>query len=81
MDLIIQSKSLGAELTSIKYKGKEMLHDGKSFWNQQSPVLFPIVGKLRYDKAKINDKEYKIPKHGFAMNMDFEKIGEISRKF
>lgn len=30
-DLVIQTTTLGAELTSIKYKGKEYLHDGKTF--------------------------------------------------
>ena len=80
MEIEIQSKSLGAELTSIKFKGEERLHDAKSFWEQQSPILFPIVGKLRYDVALINNKEYPIPKHGFAMNMNFEKIGENSYK-
>ena len=75
-ELEIQSTSLGAELTSIKYKGVERLHDAKTFWNQHSPILFPIVGKLRYDVALINGKEYPIPKHGFAMNMEFEKLAE-----
>ncbi len=75
-DLVIQSKTFGAELTSIKYKGKEYLHDGKQFWNQQSPILFPIVGKLRYDKTTINGTNYTISKHGFAMNMEFEEIGQ-----
>ena len=79
-DLEIQTTSLGAELTSIKYKGIERLHDGKTFWNQHSPILFPIVGKLRYDSTIINGKEYSIPKHGFAMNINFEKIDEHSYK-
>ena len=80
MELNIETTSLGAELTSIKYKGVERLHDAKTFWNQHSPILFPIVGKLRYDVALINGKEYPIPKHGFAMNMNFDKIGENSYK-
>ena len=74
-DLVIQSKSLGAELTSIQYKGKEYLHDGKTVWDQQSPILFPIVGKLRYDMTTIDGKNYSISKHGFAMNMNFTEIG------
>lgn len=78
--LEIQTKKEGAELTSIKYNGVERLHEVNSFWKQQSPILFPIVGKLRYDVALINGKEYPIPKHGFAMNMNFEKIGEHSYK-
>lgn len=80
MELEISSTSLGAELTSIKYKGKERLHDAKTFWDQHSPILFPIVGKLRYDNALINGKEYPIPKHGFAMNMEFEKLDLHSYK-
>jgi galactose mutarotase-like enzyme len=79
-DLVIQTTNLVAELTSIKYKGIEYLHDGKTFWSQHSPILFPIVGKLRYDATLINGKEYAIPKHGFAMNMEFVKIGEHSYK-
>ena len=79
--LEIQTKAEGAELTSIKYNGIDRLHEINSFWNQQSPILFPIVGKLRYDVALINGKEYPIPKHGFACNMTFEKIKENSFKF
>ena len=79
-ELQIKSTNIGGELTSVIYKGEERLHDGKSFWNQHSPILFPIVGKLRYDVALINGKEYSIPKHGFAMKMIFEKIGEHSYK-
>ena len=78
--LEIQTKKEGAELTSIKFNGIEKLHEVNSFWNQQSPILFPIVGKLRYDVALINGKEYHIPKHGFACNKTFEKIGEHSYK-
>ena len=79
-ELEIETTSFGAELTSVTYKGEERLHDAKTFWNQHSPLLFPIVGKLRYDVALINGKEYPIPKHGFAMNMDFKKIGDHSYK-
>ena len=78
MELEIKSHIFGAELTSVKYNGVERLHDAKTFWNQHSPILFPIVGKLRYDVALIDGKEYPIPKHGFAMNMLFDEIGKHS---
>lgn len=68
----------GAELTSVIYKGEERLHDAKTFWPKHSPILFPIIGKLRYDKAKIDGKEYPIHKHGFGRDLDFEKIGDHS---
>ena len=78
--LEIQTKKEGAELTSIKFNGVERLHEVNSFWKQQSPILFPIVGKLRYDVALINGKEYPIPKHGFACQMNFEEIDKHSYK-
>ena len=79
-ELEIETSIIGAELTSVKYKGVERLHDAKTFWNQHSPILFPIVGKLRYGFTFIDGKYYTIPKHGFAMNMEFEKIGKHSYK-
>ena len=75
-DLEIQTTALGAELTSIKYKGKEYLHDGKEFWDRQSPILFPIVGKLRYGKTIINGKNYSFSQHGFAKDMEFQEVGQ-----
>ena len=77
MELEIKSHIFGAELTSVKYNGVERLHDAKTFWNQHSPILFPIVGKLRYDVALIDGEEYPIPKHGFAMNMFLMKLVNI----
>ena len=77
MSLEIQVANRGAELTSIKFKGKEMLHDGKKYWDRQSPVLFPTVGRLRDNKTIINDESYEIPQHGFAKDMEFELVQEI----
>ena len=64
--LEIETKKKGAELTSIKFNGVERLHEVNSFWNEQSPILFPVVGKLKYGYTLINGQEYKIPFHGFA---------------
>lgn len=72
--LEIKVSKKGAELTSIKLNGKEMLHDGKTFWDRQSPVLFPMVGRLRNDETIINNEKYKIPQHGFAKDMEFEIV-------
>ena len=51
--LKIKTKKQGAELTSIQCNGKEMLFDGKTFWNRQSPILFPIVGRIKDSKTEI----------------------------
>lgn len=77
MALSIKVSNIGAELTSINFNGAEMLHDGKKFWYRQAPILFPTVGRLRDNKTIINDKEYEIPQHGFAKDMEFELIEDL----
>lgn len=74
MKLEIQSKKEGAELTSIKYNNKEMLHQGKEYWNRHAPILFPIVGQIKDGEIIINGQTYKMGQHGFARDMEFEKI-------
>ncbi len=73
--LTIQASSHGAELTSIRCNktGKEYLWQADpAFWKRHSPILFPIVGSLWEGKYRLGDKEYHLPKHGFARDMDFE---------
>lgn len=76
MSLKIEVSNIGAELTSVKFNNKEILHNGKEFWDRQAPVLFPTVGRLRDNKTIINDRKYTIPQHGFAKDMKFELIQE-----
>lgn len=76
--LEIKTIKKGAELVSIKYNNFEKMHDGESFWNRHSPVLFPIVGKLKDGKTIINGNIYEMGQHGFARDMEFEEISENS---
>ena len=76
--LEIESKKEGAELTSVKLNGKEMLHQGE-FWNRHAPILFPIVGRLKNDETIINGKTYKMGQHGFARDMKFEELEKNER--
>lgn len=69
----------GAVLTSIQSKisGHEFLWQGDpSVWNGQSPILFPIIGKLLDDKCRIDGKEYEIIRHGLARHRNFTCISE-----
>ncbi|MBR5869429.1 MAG: aldose 1-epimerase family protein, partial [Clostridia bacterium] len=71
----VSVKSVGAELCSFydKAAGHEYIWEGDpKFWDGTSPLLFPIVGRLRDDVYHLNGKEYKMPKHGFAKKMEFE---------
>lgn len=74
----IKTINKGAELISAKHNGIEKIHDGASFWNRHAPILFPIVGKLKNGKTIINNQEFEMGQHGFARDMEFEKIGDNS---
>ncbi len=70
-------KEMGCELTSIvsKIDGYEFLWQGdESIWYGQSPILFPIVGRLINDKYRYNNIEYTMQKHGFARKMEWTLI-------
>ncbi|VGO11709.1 hypothetical protein PDESU_00255 [Pontiella desulfatans] len=59
----------GAELRSFKEKstGREMMWQADpEIWGGSAPILFPIVGKLRDGKTRINGQTYGIPKHGLV---------------
>lgn len=74
-------KDHGAELTSVRSKETdfEYLWQGdESIWYGQSPILFPIVGRLYDDKYFINGKEYTMPKHGLARKLDFKLLDKDS---
>ena len=77
--LEIESKSKGAELTSIKLDGKEMLHQ-EEYWNRHAPILFPIVGRLKNDETIINDRTFKMAQHGFARDMEFKELEKTEKE-
>lgn len=75
--LKIGVKTFGCELSSIcsKDDNHEYLWQGdESIWYGQSPILFPIVGRLIDDKYTLNGKEYEMPKHGFARKSEWEFV-------
>ncbi|TDX10747.1 aldose 1-epimerase family protein [Flavobacterium sp. S87F.05.LMB.W.Kidney.N] len=75
-------KHSGAELFSIKNnQNNEYIWEGNpDFWGKHSPVLFPIVGTLKNNSYKINDKEYHLPRHGFARDLEFELIDKSENR-
>lgn len=84
--LKIGVKEQGCELTSVyaKKEQREYLWQGNpEYWAGQSPILFPIVGRLIDDKYRLDGKEYEMPKHGFARKMkwDFLSKDESSLTF
>ncbi len=75
-------KHSGAELFSITdNQNNEYIWEGNpDFWGKHSPVLFPIVGTLKNNTYKINEKEYHLPRHGFARDMEFDLIEKTDNK-
>lgn len=69
-------KHSGAELFSLKNnQNKEYIWEGNpDFWGKHSPILFPIVGTLKNNTYTINGKEYQLPRHGFARDMNFQLV-------
>jgi galactose mutarotase-like enzyme len=64
--------TLGAELISLVKNNKNYVWQvDETYWNKTSPVLFPIVGRLKNDSYSFNGKTYQLPRHGFARNMEF----------
>lgn len=75
--LRISVQDFGAVLCSVQSvkSGHEFLWQGDpDVWNGQSPVLFPIIGKLLDDKCRIGGKKYEIIRHGLARHRDFTCI-------
>lgn len=79
------TSKFGGELISFKLNGIERLHQGKDcidengkvYWKRHSPVLFPIVGKLKKNQTMINGRTYEIMQHGFARDMEFEPVTKL----
>lgn len=76
---LVSVDSKGAELAQFfdKYEGIEYIWQGDPhIWKGRSPILFPVVGRLRNDSYRIGDAIYAMPKHGFAKNSDFSVINQ-----
>ncbi|RAK20679.1 galactose mutarotase-like enzyme [Flavobacterium aquaticum] len=65
--------TVGAELMKLEKDNQNYIWTiDEAFWNKTSPILFPIVGRLKNDSYSINGKTYELPRHGFARNFEFE---------
>jgi galactose mutarotase-like enzyme len=82
MKIIIKSNKYSASISNIGAELFEFKKDNinyiwtidEHFWNKTSPVLFPIVGRLKNDSYSLYGKEYKLQRHGFARDYEFKVI-------
>ncbi|MEK4670870.1 aldose 1-epimerase family protein [Niallia sp. FSL R7-0271] len=73
--LKVEIASSGAEIRKVQHKKNEldyMWTGDKAYWGRVSPVLFPIVGRLKDDKYELNGKSYPMSQHGFLRDADFD---------
>ena len=69
---------VGAELVALKHgKCNYLWEVNEQFWNRTSPILFPIVGRLKNDSYTYNNKSYTLPRHGFARNLTFKVVEKL----
>lgn len=74
-EIEVSFTTLGGTLCSIKDKaGTEYLWQGdKEYWSGQAPILFPICGSIRDDKAQIGNRKVTcMPRHGIVRKKEFQ---------
>ena len=69
--------TIGAELIQLEKDNKNYIWTvDETYWNKTSPILFPIVGRLKNDTYSIENKTYELPRHGFARNFEFQIVNQ-----
>lgn len=82
-ELSVSIKKSGAELCSLidkKSKTEYIWQADPGIWSRHSPVLFPIVGRLQNNTYVSGGKNYSLPQHGFARDMDFTVLSQAEDK-
>lgn len=77
----ITASTYGAELHNLisKKSNTEFLWNGNpEYWKYHSPVLFPIVGKVKDGKYKAEGNVYELPQHGLGRISNYEMIEKTS---
>ncbi|MFZ4532457.1 MAG: aldose 1-epimerase family protein [Alsobacter sp.] len=70
-DLSAAVRPLGAELVSLRLRDHEIIWQAGPAWPRHSPLLFPVVGRLKGDTYRHAGRMFGLPKHGFARDMRF----------
>lgn len=81
-ELTARIASRGAEVQSLSdnRSGQEFCWQGDpEFWAGRAPILFPIVGSLWNGTCRIDEKEYRIPKHGFVKDREWTLLSQTDR--
>lgn len=79
--LTIRVAEKGAELQSVKdNEGREYMWQAGPEWPRHSPILFPLVCSVNENTYRVDDKEFHLPRHGFARDSEFTLISQTPEK-
>ncbi|MCB9496099.1 MAG: aldose 1-epimerase family protein [Fibrobacteria bacterium] len=70
---------MGAELRGLRHLSSEteLLWEGDpTHWKGVSPILFPVVGRLKKDRYVWQGRSYSLPQHGFARELEWDLVHE-----
>lgn len=73
--LRVEIAELGAEVRSVLHKDTQlsyMWNGDTAYWGRVSPVLFPIVGRLKDGRYTAEGKTYELSQHGFLRDTVFK---------
>lgn len=77
--ITIEVNSFGAEMTKLiknDTKHNYLWNGDSKYWGRISPVLFPIVGKLKNNEYTWKNTNYTMTQHGFARDSVFELLSK-----
>ena len=67
--------TMGTQLMSLQKGESEYLWQGDAnWWPRRAPILFPIVGVLKYGKAESAEGTISLARHGLARLNQFEVV-------
>jgi galactose mutarotase-like enzyme len=74
--LAAEISELGAELVRLQDReGRDLLWSGDpAVWAGRAPLLFPMVGRAKDDRIRVDGRDYELPKHGFARTSRFSVV-------
>lgn len=79
-DLEAEISPRGAELTRLRHRGRDLLwHGDPSAWASRSPILFPVVGRVRDDRVLVGGRAYTMPQHGIVRRRMFAVVEASAR--
>lgn len=68
---------VGAEPLSWRVGGRELIwHGDPAHWGWHAPILFPVVGRTRNDRIRVEGRDHPMSQHGFARHSRFTLIGQ-----